>query len=310
MAENIEITFLGTGSAVPTARRNHTGTLLKYKEQNILFDCGEGIQRQFRIAKINPCKLTKIFISHWHGDHILGLVGLFQTLAMNGYNGKLQIYGPRGTERAIDSILESYMGRYLQDSKSEGYNFKIVASDVDEGVLDETEEYIIEARRTEHGIASLAYSFVVKEKNRIDKEKLKKLNIKNSPLIAELIKGKNVMINKKKVNWKEIVYKEKQRKVSIILDTRMNSDLIKLSKNSNVLISESTYSSEEQIKANERGHLTPHDAANIAKESDSKLLILTHLSQRYSNIPHVLEHEAQTIFKNSKVVEDFDQIIL
>jgi len=310
MVENIEITFLGTGSAVPTARRNHTGTLLKYKEQNILFDCGEGIQRQFRIASINPCKLTKIFISHWHGDHILGLVGLLQTLAMNGYNGKLKIYGPRGTERSIDLILETYMRRYLEDSKSEGYNFEIEALDVDEGPLDNTEEYKIDAIRTDHGIPSLAYSFIVKEKNRIDKSKLKKLGIGNSPLIGELARGKSVKINDVTINGKEITYTEEEKKVTIILDTRANSNLINFAKESNVLISESTFSSEEQEKANKRGHLTSHDAARIAKESNSKLLILTHLSQRYSNIPHVLEQEAQTIFKNSKVVEDFDKLII
>jgi ribonuclease Z len=93
MADKIKLTFLGTSSAVPTKSRNHPSILLQYKEQNLLFDCGEGTQRQFRKAKLNPCKLTKIFISHWHGDHILGLPGLLQTLALNGYNNVLEIYG-------------------------------------------------------------------------------------------------------------------------------------------------------------------------------------------------------------------------
>jgi ribonuclease Z len=105
MVEKIELTFLGTGSSIPTARRNHPAVLLKYKAENILVDCGEGTQRQFRLAHMNPCKVTRILISHWHGDHALGLPGLLQTLVMNGYNRKLEIYGPRGSKEWVLMLL-------------------------------------------------------------------------------------------------------------------------------------------------------------------------------------------------------------
>src|SRR3989344_3358273 len=95
--EQIKITFLGTSNAIPTKKRNHTAILLTYKNENILIDCGEGTQRQFKIAEISPAKLTKILITHWHGDHTLGLSGLFQTLAMSDYSKKLEIYGPKNT---------------------------------------------------------------------------------------------------------------------------------------------------------------------------------------------------------------------
>ena len=108
MADKIKLTFLGTSSAVPTKSRNHPSILLQYKEQNLLFDCGEGTQRQFRKAKLNPCKLTKIFISHWHGDHILGLPGLLQTLALNGYNNVLEIYGPLGTKQKMKNLFDFF----------------------------------------------------------------------------------------------------------------------------------------------------------------------------------------------------------
>ena len=91
----MEIIFLGTSEAVPTEKKNHTAVLLRYENENILVDCGEGTQRQFRIAKINPCKLTRILITHWHGDHVLGLPGLLQTLALNNYSKQLYIYGPK-----------------------------------------------------------------------------------------------------------------------------------------------------------------------------------------------------------------------
>ena len=109
MVEKINITFLGTGSAIPTARRNHPAILLRYKAENILVDCGEGTQRQFRKAKLNPCKISKILISHWHGDHTLGLPGLLQTMILNGRNEKLEIYGPKGTSRKFKEMMDVFM---------------------------------------------------------------------------------------------------------------------------------------------------------------------------------------------------------
>jgi len=100
----ISVTFLGTSQAIPTATRNHTAILMHYKEENILVDCGEGTQRQFRKLKLNPCKITRILITHWHGDHVLGLPGLFQTLELNNYSKTLHIYGPKGTKKYIKEI--------------------------------------------------------------------------------------------------------------------------------------------------------------------------------------------------------------
>ena len=96
--EKVTLSFLGTGNAVPTKKRNHTAILLNYKDQSLLFDCGEGTQRQFKFLGISATKLTKLFITHWHGDHILGIPGLFQTLAMLNYNKTLEVYGPKKTK--------------------------------------------------------------------------------------------------------------------------------------------------------------------------------------------------------------------
>src|SRR3989338_963217 len=111
MAEPIKINFLGTGSAIPTKRRNHPATLLSYKDENLLFDCGEGTQKQFRIAELNPCKITRLFISHWHGDHVFGLQGLLQTLMLNNYSKVLQVYGPRGTKRFMETYKTLFIGK-------------------------------------------------------------------------------------------------------------------------------------------------------------------------------------------------------
>ena len=107
--EKIEVVLLGTGSAVPTARKNHQSVWLKYKGEAMLFDCGEGTQRQIRKAHLNPQQISKIFISHWHGDHILGLPGLLWTLALNGYNNELEIFIPKGTKHYMDKLLDFFV---------------------------------------------------------------------------------------------------------------------------------------------------------------------------------------------------------
>ena len=128
MVEKIKIIFLGTGSAIPTARRNHLAMLLQYKAENILIDCGEGTQRQFRKAKLNPCKVTKILISHWHGDHILGLAGLLQTLNLNGYNRDLIIYGPEGSKKKFQEMIVPYLPNRVM-------SFNIEIKEVVDGVV-------------------------------------------------------------------------------------------------------------------------------------------------------------------------------
>ena len=134
MAEKINLTFLGTSQAIPTAKRNHTSILLQYKAENILIDCGEGTQRQFRKAKLNPCKLTRILITHWHGDHILGLAGLLQTLLLNGYSKTMYIYGPKGTKQDLSALIDLLVP----------YNkIPLVVQEVSEGKFLETKDFYL-----------------------------------------------------------------------------------------------------------------------------------------------------------------------
>lgn len=308
MAEKIKINILGTSSAVPTERRNHVGMLLTYKEHNFLFDCGEGVQRQFRIGKLNPCKINKIFISHWHGDHSLGLPGLLQTMALNDYNGVLEIYGPKGTKEKMDEIFNFHMKQDFKWSKEEGNNFGIKVFEFGKGNILNTEEFMINCIDTKHGCKSLAFSFILKEKVRINKEKLENLKLPNGPLLGKIARGEDVEYNGKKIKGSEMIYKEPEKKFCYVSDGAFFEELIDFAKNSTVLISESTYSATEADLAKKHYHLTSAQAAEIAKKSESKSLFLTHLSQRYSEIPKLLETEAKTIFPNTKVLEDFDVI--
>ena len=302
MVEKIKLNFLGTGSAIPTARRNHPAVLLRYKAESILVDCGEGTQRQFRKAHLNPCKITKILISHWHGDHVLGLPGLLQTMMLNGYNRKLEIYGPKGTSAKVRQFFD-LLGRKGQD-------LDVKVKEVSSGKIISEDDFYVEVAEMDHDAPAVAYSFVVKEKMRLDKAKLKKLKVPNSPLVAELVKGKSVEIGGKKIDGKKLMYKEDARKVVVVMDTRYNESAVKLAKGADLLICEATYSEAEVELADERGHLTSKGAATIAKKAKVKGLVLTHLSQRYEAIPKVILKEAKEVFKDVIIPEDLDEVEL
>ncbi len=293
-----DIVFLGTGDAVPSEKRNHTGILVSFGEENILVDCGENIQRQFRFAHLNPGKLTRILLTHLHGDHTFGLPGLFQTLAMRDYNKKLGIYGPHGVKEYI-SVLERYFLQYRINLDVHEVNGKFV----DKG------DFYLESLGMAHGTPANAYAIVIKDKVRLDKKKLKKFKLPNSPLIGQLKAGKDITFNGRKIRAKDICYFEKGKKIVVILDTGMNENAVKIAHGADLLICESTFLSKDAEKAAERNHLTAAQAATIAKKAHVKRLILTHISQRYEDNFAPILKEAKKIFKNVNLARDFEKAV-
>ena len=300
MSNKIKITFLGTGDAIPSARRNHSAIFLNYDSENILIDCGEGTQRQFRKAGLNPCKLNRILITHWHGDHVLGIPGLLQTLALSGYNKILYIYGPRGTKKYVEEIIKifKFVGKY--EIKVEEISNK--------GKFYETSDFYLEAEQMEHGTPANAYNFVIKDKMRIDKKKLEKSKLPLGPLIKNLKEGKDIIYNGKKYKSKDFVYFEKGKKISVILDTAMNSRIEPFVKNAELFICESSFGSELEKEARERMHMAVNQTANIAKKAKVKKLILTHISSRYEKNLNQILNEAKKFFKESYLVKDLDVV--
>ncbi len=294
----IPLVFLGTSQAIPTAKRNHIALLLQYKNETILVDCGEGTQRQFRKAKINPCKITRILITHWHGDHVLGLPGLFQTLALNNYRKTLRIYGPKGTKKFISSLYKLFVFRE---------KLKIEVREV-KGKFLETPDFYLEAFPLKHGASCNSYVFVEKDKRRLDKKKLEKLNLPKTKLLGDLQKGKNIKHKGKIIKARSITYTEKGRKIAIILDTAQCSSCNKAAKNADLLIAEATYAEREKQLGKQYKHLTARQAASIARKGKVKKLILTHISQRYDNKEKLILNEARKIFPKATLAEDFDKI--
>jgi len=299
----MEVIFLGTSEATPTAEKNQAAMLLVHRDEQILIDCGENAQRQIKIAKLNPCKITRILITHWHGDHILGLPGLLQTLALNGYSKTLKVYGPSGTKKFLNQILGMFL--FVGKLKTEIHEIN------NNGVFLESDDFKLEAYKMKHTAPCLAYSFIEKDRRRIKMDYIKKIGIKPGPLLGELQRGKNIKHNGKTIKAKDATYLIKGKKVAFILDTMLNENCIKAAKDADLLISESTFlHSEHADKAKERGHLTAKQTAEIAKKAKVKRLLLTHISQRYSKDETPILQEAKKTFKNAELAKDFMKIIL
>ena len=295
MASKIKVTFLGTSAQIPSAKRNHTAILITYKDENILVDCGEGTQMQFRKAQLNPCKLTTILITHIHGDHTFGLPGLLSTLNFSGYNKYLRIYCPKGAKKIIEEFID------IEHLKN---GFKIKIEEVS-GKFYENEDFYLESESMQHGIPTNAYNFVIKSKSRIDKLKLKKYKIPEGPLLKNLKQGKDIFYEGKKYKAKELVYLEEGKKISFVLDTVLNNKIARFVKGADLLICDSSFSSENSKEAKEHMHLTARQDGQIAKSAKVKKLVLTHISQRYDNKLKELLDDAKKEFKNVVIAEDF-----
>ncbi|MBI2650388.1 ribonuclease Z [Candidatus Woesearchaeota archaeon] len=296
----MQITFLGTSSMVPTKERNQTAVFLSYGSEGILFDCGEGTQRQFKIAGISLTKTTKILISHWHGDHVLGLPGLIQTLSSMDYSGKLEIYGPQGTKKRMEKMFEAF----VFDKK-----ISLAVKEVKSGIFFENNDFQLEAHPLEHGIETLGYRFVEKDKRKIDMKKVKKFNIPHGPLIGKLQQNKPVEHNGKRIMPDDVAYIEDGKKIAYITDTVLCGNCHKIADGVDLLICEATYSSKLVDKSEEYGHMTAKQAGQLANKANAKQLVLIHFSARYKNTQE-LEEDARSIFDNVICANDFMKIEL
>ncbi len=290
----VNIIFLGTSCMQPTKARNHSGFLLSYKDENILFDCGEGIQRQMRVAGIKPAKVTRLLISHWHGDHVFGIAGLMSALGADQFAKKLHIYGPKGTKKYLKHLFQSFAVKGVID-----YEVKEVSS----GVFFENEDFQLEARPLKHSALCVGYSFIEKDRFRIKTELTAKLGLVG-PILGKLQQGQDVIVAGKKIRAKAVTYVIKGKKISYIADTMLCEGANQLAKDADLLISEGTHLSEIEQKSEKYMHLTVKEAALIASRNNAAKLVITHISPRYKSIAEITE-EARMYFDNSIIAEDF-----
>lgn len=296
----MQILFLGTSSMVPTKERNQSGILISYGAEGILIDCGEGMQRQLKIAGIKLTKITKILISHWHGDHVLGLPGLIQSMSATGYEKTLRIYGPVGTKRFMKKMFEVF----LFDRK-----MNIEVYEVKKGKFFVGDELILEAEPLDHNIETLGYNIIEKDKRKINLKFIKKIGIPECPLLGELQEGNSIIWKGMKIDVNKATNTVKGKKITVISDTVPCKEADALAENSDLLICESTYASNLENKGEEYGHMTAKQAAELANRSNTKKLVLTHFSARYKST-HELEEDARNYFDNVLCAKDFMKINL
>src|SRR3989344_1741689 len=292
----MNLTILGTGSAMPTPSRNHSATALDIGQEVLLFDCGEGTQLQLTKAGISNNKISKIFITHWHGDHILGLLGLTQTMSLNKRTKPLDIYGPAGTKANFKKFME------LVDSQPV---YKINVTDLKPGAFN-AEKYSIAVANALHVKPCLVYALQEKQKVKVNLDYLKKFGLKNNHAIGDLIKGKDIIWQGKKIKAKDATFVEKGKKFVYLLDSAYSKHLENFCKGADLLLCEATFADDMKEFAKEFGHMTAGQAATLAKKANVKKLIITHFSQRYKDT-NVLLKEARKIFSNTIAARDLMQ---
>ncbi len=297
----LSIIFLGTGGSWPTVKRNVTSIAVKRGSEITLFDCGEGTQRQFQKSKLSYMQVSQIFITHFHGDHFLGLPGLIQTMQLNDRDKPLHIYGPKGMKQLASQLFS--LG-YFRPS------YKVVVHEVDNGDVLEFHGYVIRVLKVLHNVPAFAYCF--EEKNRpgkFNKPKALKLGVPEGPLFSKLQRGQSITLKDGTIITSDMILgpSRKGRKIVISGDTKPCEKMIEFSRDADVLIHEATFDSELEDIAIEYGHTTAAQAARIAKKAHVEKLFLTHISPRYLN-HQVLEDDARKIFKNSFVSKDFFEV--
>jgi ribonuclease Z len=303
----IVITFLGTVSGIPSRDRNHPAIALEYfyyKKDTLLFDCGEGTQKQLMKAGISFMDISKIFITHWHADHFAGLIPLIQTMNLEKRRTELTIFGPEAS-RFVQGILN--LGYF-------GVRFPVKAVDVPfEGKeitrVYETNVYEILSVPVLHTVPSVAFAFKEKDVWRIDEKKLKELGLRRGKWLKKLKENGEATYNGKKVRIEEVATLQKGLKVVYSGDTKPCENLIELAKDADLLIHDATFLEEDEDT--QKYHSSVKDAAKIAKKANVKKLILTHISRRYQkeDVERFLR-EAKEVFDNVELAYDLMRVVL
>jgi ribonuclease Z len=299
---SLQITFLGTAASIPTSTRALSSVAVQRQGELFLFDCGEGTQKQMIQAKIGFNRRTRVFITHMHGDHILGLPGLLQTMSLLGRDKPIQVFGPKGILNFIEAMITT-----VEFSLS----FTVEACEIeDEGPVIKEKEYEVHSAWAEHSVPCLAYALIEKPRSgKFHPEKAVALGVPKGPLWHILQNGKKVKLpNGRTVKPHEVLDPPRPgRKIVIVGDTKPSDNVARFARGADVLVHEATFTEDLAERAEEDRHSTPRGAALVAKKAQVKRLVLTHVSARYGD-SNVLLEESKKIFPDTVVAEDFMKI--
>ncbi|MFH1630733.1 MAG: ribonuclease Z [Candidatus Aenigmatarchaeota archaeon] len=304
----IELTFLGTTAGVPTKFRNHPAIFLRYQSQNewcCLFDCGEGTQRQAMSCPwVNFMRIDRIFITHWHADHFAGLLGLFETMDLEQRKDPLYVYGPEA-ERFVHMIAN--IGYHSKDFPIRAVNVEYEGTAIE--TIFEDDEFVIQAIPMKHGIPAVAYAFVEKDRIKVDKKKAKKMGLpEKGPIYHKIKDTGSAEFNGEIIKFSDIQTIEKGKRVVYTGDTLPNKNIIKIAKDADLLIHDTTFFEEEKKQEIGCRHPTLEGVKSTADESNVKKVILTHISRRYQNIKELEDMIADR--PNFKLARDFMKVVV
>jgi ribonuclease Z len=301
---SIRVVFLGTSGSVPTLKRSLPSVVVQCPRDQWMFDCGEGTQRQMMQAKVSFHKKMKVFITHLHGDHVLGLPGVLQTMALMDRKEPVQVFGPVGIKDFLVCTKETL---------NFGLTFPVEISEIlAEGVVCDEEEYSVMAVRSNHAVDSYAYAFVEKPRpGKFYPKKALALGVAEGELWSRLQGGEEIKLADGKVVKPSDVMGPLRagRKIVYTGDTRPFEAFARFAAGADLVIHDCTFDDSLSEKASVDGHSTPSQAANQAKAAGAKRLVLSHISARYPDAGLLLE-QAKKVFANTVLAEDFMELEL
>jgi ribonuclease Z len=297
---DLDVVFLGTGASMPTAQRGPSALLVRRGGERLLFDCGEGTQRQLQRSVIGLPDIQEIFLTHYHADHFLGLPGMLKTFALRGREDTpLTVYGPPGL-RELFKRLHPFLGRLP-------YSLTLVELEAGETIA--RGDYAIEPVAVEHGLDALGYALVEPERpGRFDVEMADKLGVPAGPARGKLQAGEPVELDDgRKVTSAEVLGEARPgRRIVITGDTAPSPTVVEAAHGADLLVHEASFLTDEAERARETNHSTAAEAGEVARLAQVGLLALTHVSPRYFG-PELAD-EAQAVFPDTVVPRDFDVI--
>jgi ribonuclease Z len=296
---DLDVVFLGTAGSMPTARRGPSATLVRRGGERLLFDCGEGTQRQLLRSDVGLVDLHEVFLTHFHADHFLGLPGMLKTFALRGREVPLTIYGPRGLEELLQALRRIF-GRLT---------YEVAVVELAAGAALPRDGYELRTFAARHGRDALGYALVEEERpGRFDVATADALGVPFGPERGALQDGEAVTLPDGRIVTPEQVLGEARpgRKLVLTGDTAPSDAIVEVAFEVDLLVHEATFCEDEADRAHETEHSTALEAARVAHDARVRLLALTHLSSRYG--AGEVEREARTVFPDTVVPRDFDLI--
>jgi ribonuclease Z len=292
----IRVVFLGTAASRPTVTRNVSSILVQRLGEHLLFDCGEGTQRQM-MRFGTGFGIDDIFFTHMHADHLLGLPGLLRTMGLQGREEPMRLFCARGEAAILDQAVHLGVERVP---------FEITIQELGPGDAVRRDGYDIVPFRTRHGRHSLGYALVEHERlGRFDPDRARELGVPEGPLFGRLHRGEAVEVDGRTITPDHVVGPPRPgRRLVYTGDTRPTKTTVEIARNADLLIHEATFADEDADRARETLHSTASEAARVAREAGARRLVLTHLSPRYGVEPGILEQEARPIFPATEIARD------